>query len=102
MSNKFSIEQIKEALNDLPDWNFSEDKIKREYRFKNFVEAVGFITEIAFKCEKINHHPELFNVYNRVKIELTTHDEGNKITQKDLELAHEIEKIAKNRIVDSV
>ncbi|MDP6891581.1 MAG: 4a-hydroxytetrahydrobiopterin dehydratase [Verrucomicrobiota bacterium] len=98
MSTIFTGEQIKGALADLPDWTFAEDKIRREYRFKSFVEAIGFIAEMAFACEKANHHPELFNVYNRVLIDLTTHDDGNKITQKDVDLAQEIEKIAKNRM----
>jgi len=52
---------------------------------------------MAFACEKANHHPELSNVYNKVTIMLTTHDEGNKVTQKDVELAQEIEKIAQKR-----
>jgi len=98
MSTAFTGEQIKEALVDLPNWVYTADKIRREYRFKSFVEAMGFIAEMAFACEKANHHPELFNVYNRVLIEITTHDEGNKITQKDIELAQEIEKIAKKRM----
>ena len=53
---------------------------------------------MAFACEKTNHHPELLNIYNRVQIELTTHDAGNKISQKDVDLAQSIEKIAKKRI----
>ena len=98
MSIALSEEKIKEALVNLPDWTFTNDKIKREYIFRNFVEAVGFIVEIAFVCEKSNHHPELLNVYSRVQIELTTHDAGNKISEKDLDLAKLIEEIAKKRI----
>ena len=57
-----------------------------------------FITEMAFACEKANHHPVLFNVYSRVEIGLTTHDAGNKVTQKDVDLAAELEKIANKRV----
>ena len=91
-------DQINESLAKLPGWTFAEDKLSREYRFANFTEAMGFITEMAFACEKANHHPELFNVYSRVEIGLTTHDAGNKVTEKDVELAAEIEKIAKKKV----
>ena len=98
MSDKLTNDQINEALAKLPGWTFAEDKLSREYRFANFTEAMGFINEMAFACEKANHHPELFNVYSRVEIGLTTHDAGNKVTQKDVDLAAELEKIANNRV----
>ena len=98
MSDALTNDQINEALAKLPGWTFAEDKLSREYRFANFTEAMGFITEMAFACEKANHHPELFNVYSRVEIGLTTHDAGNKVTQKDVNLAAELEKIANKRV----
>ena len=98
MSDALTNDQIKEALAKLPGWTFAEDKLSRKYRFANFTEAMGFINEMAFACEKANHHPELFNVYNRVEIGLTTHDAGNKVTQKDEDLAAELEKIANKRV----
>ena len=98
MSDKLTNDQINEALAKLPGWNFAEDKLSREYRFANFTEAMGFINEMAFACEKANHHPELFNVYSRVEIGLTTHDADNKVTQKDVDLAAELEKIANKRV----
>ena len=98
MSDALTNDQINEALAKLPGWTFAEDKLSREYRFANFTEAMGFINEMAFACEKASHHPELFNVYSRVEIGLTTHDAGNKVTEKDVELAAEIEKIAKKRV----
>ncbi len=98
MSDKLTNDQINEALAKLPGWTFAEDKLSREYRFANFPEAMGFITEMAFACEKANHHPELFNVYSRVEIGLTTHDADNKVTQKDVDLAAELEKIANKRV----
>ena len=90
-------EQIEGTLAKLQGWTFSDNKISREYRFASFTEAMSFITEMAFACEQVNHHPELFNVYNRVNIDLTTHDAGNKVTQKDINLAIKLEKIAEKR-----
>jgi len=98
MSDALTNDQINEALAKLPGWTFVEDKLSREYRFESFTEAMGFIAEMAFACEKANHHPELFNVYSRVEIGLTTHDAGNKVTQKDMDLAAELEKIANKRV----
>ena len=97
MSTALTNEQIEETLAKLQGWTFADDKISREYRFASFTEALGFITEMAFACERANHHPELFNVYNRVNIDLTTHDAGNKVTQKDIDLAIKLEKIAEKR-----
>jgi len=97
MSTALTNIQINESLAKLPGWTFAEDKLSREYRFESFTEAMGFIAEMAFACEKAKHHPELFNVYSRVEIGLTTHDAGNKVTEKDVELAAEIEKIARKR-----
>ena len=65
------------------------DAIKREVEFKDFMEAFSFMTQIALKAEKMNHHPEWFNVYNSVKIVLTTHDAGG-LTDKDQKLAEYI------------
>ena len=98
MSTALTNIQINESLAKLPGWTFAEDKLSREYRFANFTEAMGFITEMAFACEKANHHPELSNVYSRVEIGLTTHDAGNKVTQKDVDLAAELEKTANKRV----
>ncbi len=97
MSDALNANQINEALVKLPGWIFAEDKLSREYRFASFTEAIGFIAEMAFSCEQANHHPELFNVYNRVTIDLTTHDAGSKVTKQDTELAEKIEKIAAKR-----
>lgn len=89
---------IQAALTSLTDWRFQDNAIRREYIFSSFTEAIGFITEMAFACEKENHHPELLNVYNKVHILLRTHDAGNKVTEKDLNLAKAIENIARTRL----
>lgn len=98
MQSLLSEEAINAALNNLAGWSFDENSIHREYHFSSFTEAMGFITEMAFACEKLNHHPNLSNVYNKVQIQLTTHDAGNKVTQKDLDLAKAIERIALIRL----
>lgn len=83
---KLSDEQVTEALADLEGWSRDGDKIAREFQFRDFIAALGFITQVGLLAEKANHHPELSNVYNRVTIALTTHDEGG-ITEKDIALA---------------
>ena len=83
---KLSDEQVTEALADLEGWSRDGDKIAREFQFRDFIAALGFITQVGVLAEKANHHPELSNVYNRVTIALTTHDEGG-ITEKDIALA---------------
>ena len=76
--------------NDLKNWTFKENTIKREFNFKTFVEAFSFMTSIALEVEKANHHPDWSNSYNKVSISLSTHSaEG--ITKKDLELAEMID-----------
>ena len=97
MSTALTESAIQDALAKLPGWAFADDKISKTYRFASFTEAIGFITEMAFACEKANHHPDLSNAYNTVTISLCTHDAGNKVTEKDVNLAGEIEKLAKKR-----
>ncbi len=72
------------------DWGLHNDGIEKEFVFKNFIEAFGFMSKIAILAEKANHHPEWFNVYNKVQIRLSTHDAGG-LTQKDFDLALAIE-----------
>lgn len=85
-------DQIKNALGTCPGWNLNASKIRREFSFANFSEAFGFMSRVALESERLNHHPEWSNVYNRVVIELTTHDTGG-ISEKDFELARAINKI---------
>ncbi len=91
---KLTEQQIQSALQSLPDWRVESGKLHREYQFADFAHAIGFITIAAIGIEKRNHHPEWFNVYNRVRVDLTTHDSGG-ITQKDVELAQSLEQIAR-------
>jgi len=77
---------INKQLELLNNWSFVDNAIEKNYSFKNFVEALIFINKVGAIAEKMNHHPELFNVYNKVKLRLTTHD-ANGVTQKDFDLA---------------
>jgi len=74
-------------------WKQSNNKLRKEFKFKNFIEAAAFITKVSIVSEKNNHHPEIYNIYNKVIIDLCTHDKENQITSKDYNLAKEIDKI---------
>lgn len=74
-------------------WAQSDGKLQRTFTFANFSEAFSFMTRVAFLAEKQNHHPEWTNVYNTVKISLSTHDAGNVITEKDHKLAAAIDRL---------
>lgn len=90
---KLTDAEIEESLDTLDDWTLDHGKLYREFRFANFVQAFGFMTQIALIAESMNHHPEWFNVYNTVRIHLATHDAGG-ITPKDIELANKISALA--------
>ncbi|HXR74822.1 MAG TPA: 4a-hydroxytetrahydrobiopterin dehydratase [Bryobacteraceae bacterium] len=90
---KLSDEEVRQAIQNLPGWQVVNGKLHREYKFPDFTHAFGFMTMAAIGIEKLNHHPEWFNVYNRVTVYLTTHDSGG-ITKNDLDLASLLEGIA--------
>jgi 4a-hydroxytetrahydrobiopterin dehydratase len=82
-------EQLTAALAELDGWSLDEGKLLRRCRFGDFVEAFGFMAQLALLAERADHHPEWFNVYNKVDIWLTTHDAGG-ISQRDIDLAVQI------------
>jgi 4a-hydroxytetrahydrobiopterin dehydratase len=82
-----------EAIKDLDGWTGGDDFITKVFRFDDFAEAFGWMTRIAITADKMDHHPEWFNVYNRVDVTLTTHDAGG-VTEKDVTLAKVMEKAA--------
>jgi 4a-hydroxytetrahydrobiopterin dehydratase len=86
------------ALRELHGWSEVEDRdaIRKSYHFSNFSEAWGFLSRIALIAEKMDHHPEIFNVYNRVEIILSTHDAGG-LSDKDVQLAQAIDELAPER-----
>ena len=86
---KLSSSTIKEKLPGLNDWSLSNEKLQRQFVFRDFVEAFGFMSRVALLAEAMDHHPEWSNVYNRVEINLTTHDAGG-ISERDFTLAEHI------------
>ena len=90
MTTRFSESQLKDVMAELPGWTVREDKLYRQLTFKDFVSAFGFMSQVAILAEKMDHHPEWSNVYNRVDIELTTHDLGG-ISMRDITLAKQID-----------
>ena len=95
MANKpVKVAKVKAALGELPGWKFQRDALAKTYTFETFREALGFMVRVGFEAEALNHHPEWTNVYNRVSIRLYTHDAGDKVTAKDVQLAKKISAIA--------
>jgi len=83
---RLSQTEIEQELKNLPGWKIVNEKLHKEFQFESFNQAFGFMTRSAMEIEKMNHHPEWFNVYNKITIELTTHDAGG-ITKNDVNLA---------------
>jgi len=90
--NRLSEKEILQKLQKLEGWTLNEAALERNFEFKNFKEALDFIVQLGAFAETANHHPELFNVYNKVNIRLSTHD-ANGITSKDFDLAEKINSI---------
>ena len=90
---KATDQEVQAAIGELGSWRVKEGRLHREFLFQDFVQAFGFMTQAALVAERGNHHPEWSNVYNRVVVELTTHEAGG-ITEKDLKLARQMEQIA--------
>lgn len=89
-AKKLAEQEITARIQDLPSWKVGpQNKLVAEFKFKTFPEAFSFMTRVAFEAERMDHHPDWSNSYNRVRIELTTHDAGG-ITENDLELARRI------------
>lgn len=83
---KLSPDAIRQELESLDGWSVVNEKLHKEFEFEDFNHAFGFMSRASMYIEKINHHPEWFNVYNRLVVDLTTHDAGG-ITQNDVNLA---------------
>ncbi|MEW5010781.1 MAG: 4a-hydroxytetrahydrobiopterin dehydratase [Cycloclasticus sp.] len=90
---------IEQFLQQQPEWQLRDGKLYRNYLFSNFIEAFAFMTEVALYAEKANHHPEWFNVYRTVCIELTTH-EVSAVSERDFQLANQMESLAEKRLTD--
>ena len=90
MADRINTQEIESRLQELKDWTYTHsqgrDILQKSFKFKNFVEAFGFMSKVALLAEKMDHHPEWSNVYNKVEINLTTHDAGG-LSEKDFQLA---------------
>lgn len=92
---KLSAAEIEKRLEELNQglsegWTIENDQLKKDFEFSDFITAFGFMSQVAISAEKMNHHPEWFNVYNRVEVNLSTHEAGG-ITERDFQLAHKME-----------
>jgi 4a-hydroxytetrahydrobiopterin dehydratase len=90
---KLTDDEIRAELGKVTGWTVQNGKLHRELRFAGFVEAFGFMASVALLAERMDHHPEWFNVWNKVVIDLTTHDAGG-ISARDFKLAAAIDKLA--------
>jgi 4a-hydroxytetrahydrobiopterin dehydratase len=89
---KFTNEELTSSLADLKGWSVMNGKLHKEYKFHDFVEAFGFMTSVALVAEQLNHHPEWCNVYNRLSIDLTTHDLDG-ISTSDIAFARIVDRL---------
>ena len=92
-ASRYSEQELQAVVEKLPGWTIRNGKLHREFQFSDFAHAFGFMATAAVLIEKKNHHPEWSNVYNRVTVDLTTHDAGG-VTQRDKELAETLDRIA--------
>lgn len=93
MVDKLSSAQVEDKLASLKGWSLEDGKLKRDFKFPDFVRAFGFMTSAAIEAEKLNHHPEWSNVYNKVTVHLVTH-EAKGITELDFKLAKKMDALA--------
>lgn len=91
MRSHYNEEEVRQRLTFMDGWDWNKDGIEKSYEFSDFTAAFSFMTRIAIQAEKMNHHPEWSNVYNKVRIRLTTHDAGG-VTDSDFKLAEIIDK----------
>ena len=89
---KYEEAEISAKITHLSGWQINQDGIEKDFQFSDFKEAFAAMSHIAMEAEVMNHHPEWFNVYNRLKVRLSTHDAGG-VTDKDIQLAEKIESI---------
>ena len=92
---KLDDHEIAEALQNLPGWQVLDGKLHKTFRFTSFAGAIGWMMSAAILAEKLDHHPEWSNVYNRVTVNLVTHDLGNVISTFDADLARQLEELSR-------
>lgn len=92
---KLSEAQIEEALASLHGWSVEDGKLTKQFKFKSFAQALGWMVSVGVEADKMDHHPEWRNVYNRVTVHLVTHDMDNSISSWDVALARKMEEISR-------
>ncbi|MDB9537780.1 4a-hydroxytetrahydrobiopterin dehydratase [Dolichospermum planctonicum CS-1226] len=92
-ARKLSETELTLALKSLPGWQIKDGNLYKEYKFNSFATALGWMVSVGIYAEQMGHHPEWFNVYNTVLVDLTTHDIGNAISNLDVELAKKMEEL---------
>ncbi|MDO8530404.1 MAG: 4a-hydroxytetrahydrobiopterin dehydratase [bacterium] len=95
--NILSEEQIEAGLVGVPGWEYKDNKISKEFKFKDFMDVLDFVNKLAPYCESIDHHPDIHIFYSKVLFELQRFDVGGKVTDKDFMVAKEIERIYSER-----
>jgi 4a-hydroxytetrahydrobiopterin dehydratase len=94
MDKILSDSEVQEELTKLKGWTHRDGRIVKTFRFKHFAEAMSFIVRLSYECERLDHHPEIHNLYNEVTIGLNTQSAGDKITTRDIILAKDIDHFA--------
>ncbi len=94
MSAPLTATKIERACSTLPGWRFEGDALAKTFTFGSFREAMSFMVRAGFEAEELNHHPDWTNVYKHVHVRLNTHDAGDKVTAKDVELARRFERVS--------
>ncbi len=94
MCQALTSQQIQEALAGLAGWRFEDGKLLKDFVLRDFKAALAFINQVGDLAERLNHHPEIHNCWNRVTFRLSTHDAGDRVTEKDLTLARAIQSIS--------
>lgn len=92
--SKLTQEQIQSALDELPGWEVKEGKLHKTFKFGTFAQAIGWMVSVAIQADKMDHHPDWTNAYNRVTVDLSTHDMDDAISNFDINLARQMEKLA--------
>lgn len=94
MNHAMNKNEIESKLIHFPTWSLENEKLTKGLKMKDFREAMSFLVKLSYEAEQRDHHPEIFNCYNRIEIALNTHSAGGKVTMKDFELAAAIDAIS--------
>jgi 4a-hydroxytetrahydrobiopterin dehydratase len=91
---KLTEKEVESALEELPGWAVKAGKLHKSYKFDTFAQAIGWMVSVAVHADKLDHHPDWSNAYNRVEVDLVTHDMDDAISNLDVELARTMEKLS--------